>query len=67
MKWFRARPKKNGYYWMKCEGRSIKIVEVWDTQTDEPMVAYCGSDMDQPIKELKGALWYGPLEPPEEK
>jgi hypothetical protein len=65
VKWFKAKPREDGYYWMKTKDGKLRIVQIWDAPGD-PTIAFCGTDMDKPYNEIRAALFYGPLSSPEE-
>ena len=69
MKWTKEKPKEDGYYWLKREGKNTTIVDIYDVPND-PTLAFFGSDMCismEELEELKSSEWYGPLKPPEDE
>lgn len=64
--WRRRAPDVPGLYWLKRVYEELIIVKAWCCVGGRPdTVAFLGSPCDQDIKEIRNALWCGPLTPPD--
>ncbi len=72
MNWTTDKPKYIGYYWLTYtddiggdfEDRITVLVRI---DSADLHVFWFGSDKWKPMEEFDCALWYGPLEPPNQK
>jgi len=69
MGWTTETPTKPGYYWCVQVGElrpGFNVVRVWHAGDDLPLVVdVAGVEDSYDMSQLPGALWCGPLLPPE--